>query len=246
MPDRALHHDIDTLHGDAAARGGIAVDAQQAAASRGACRLARIARYVNEARQHVLGHARTGATVDQYGGELVHAGAVIANRAIDLDHNWRIEPRGDGVTTSWVIDDPVPLISVRPEIMQRGVERAERRGAEIELGHCLAFPKIDRGWLGLPYARRLDAGEVGERPILRAECDVAIGLGHDRWLAGNAVAEHAEAVLGADHEGIKAVEVVEAHFERIAERKPLAHLPAEIARRDLSVVLGFEVEALAP
>jgi hypothetical protein len=61
----------------------------------------------------------------------------------------------------------------------------------------------------------------------------------------NAVAQHPEAVLGADHESVEAVEIIEAHFECIAEGQSLAHAPGEVAGGDLGVVLGLEVEPFA-
>jgi len=73
--------------------------------------------------------------MDEHGGELVHAGAVIADRSVDLDGDRRIEPGGDGVTAGRAVDDPVPLIGIGPQPMQRRVERAQRRGAEIDFRH---------------------------------------------------------------------------------------------------------------
>src|SRR5262249_58155047 len=103
------------------------------------------------------------AAADQYGGELIHAGAVIADRPIDLDSDGDIETGGNCVSPCGMADDPMPLIGIGPELVQRLVEGAERRRAEIDLGHCLAFPEIDRGGLGLPDARVFDTGEAGER-----------------------------------------------------------------------------------
>src|SRR6185312_15340533 len=96
-------------------------------------------------------------------------------------------------------------------------------------GIALAFPEINLGGLGLPHTGLLDAGQAGERAIFRTERHIAVGLRHDRRLAGDAVTEHTEAVLGADHERVEAVEIIEAHFQRIAEREPFAHAPGEIA-----------------
>ena len=94
------------------------------------------------------------------------------------------------------------------------------------------LPEIDRGGLRLPDTRRLDAGQVGKRAIFRAEGDIAVGLGHHRRLAGDRIAQHAEAVLGADHEGVEAVEVVERCFQRLAERcRPRACARSDSRRR---------------
>ena len=64
VADRALHHDRDALHRDAAARGGVAVDDEHAAAARGAGTLRAVAGDMDPARHHVLGHARAGMAVD--------------------------------------------------------------------------------------------------------------------------------------------------------------------------------------
>jgi hypothetical protein len=58
VPDIAVHHDVDALHRDAAARAGIALDDQQPAMARGPGILAGVAFDDDGARHHVLGHAR--------------------------------------------------------------------------------------------------------------------------------------------------------------------------------------------
>ena len=67
VADRALHDDVDALHRDAAARRGVAVDDQQAAAAGRAGRLLGVALHVHAARHHVLGDAGAGVAVDDDG-----------------------------------------------------------------------------------------------------------------------------------------------------------------------------------
>ena len=61
VADRALHDDVDALHRDAAARRGVALDDQQAAAAGRAGLLAGIAFDMHVAGHHVLGDARARA-----------------------------------------------------------------------------------------------------------------------------------------------------------------------------------------
>ena len=49
----------------------------------------------------------------------------------------------------------------------------------------------------------------------------------------------------ADGERVEAVEVVEAALERLLERRALAQPPGQVAGRDLGVVVGLELDALA-
>src|SRR5262245_40212066 len=101
----------------------------------------------------------------------------------------------------------------------------------------MPFPEINCGRLRLPHMRLLDAGEASKRAIFRAKCNIVVGLGHDRGLAGDWIAQHAEAVLGANHKGVKAVEIVKRMLERFAEAVALADAPSEIAGRHFGVVL---------
>ena len=128
MADRALHHDVDALHRDAAAGGGVAVDAEQPATAGGAGRLAGVALDMDEARHHVLGDAGAGAAMDDDGRLLVHAGAVVADRAVDLDGDRRVEAGGDGMTCRRDCrTTPVALVGVGPELVEGCVQFAERR-----------------------------------------------------------------------------------------------------------------------
>ena len=79
---------------------------------------------MDDARHHVLGDADAGVAVDEHGGVLVHAGAVIADRPVDLDGDRRVDADGDGVVARGIVDDPVPLVGVGAEAMQRSVQLA--------------------------------------------------------------------------------------------------------------------------
>ena len=114
---------------------GVAVDEQQAAAAGGAGRLAGVALHMDEARHHVLGDADPGIAMDQHGGELVHAGAVIADVAVDLDGDRRVQPGGDGVPSAgWSTIQCRSLVSGLQAVKRR-VQLAERRRAEIDVRH---------------------------------------------------------------------------------------------------------------
>ena len=70
---------------------------------------------MDKARHHVLGDARAGVAVDDDGRLLVHAGAVVADVAVDLDGDRRVEAGGDGVLAARVVDAPVALVGVGRE-----------------------------------------------------------------------------------------------------------------------------------
>ena len=111
MADRAFDDDVEPANGDAAAGGRVAVDHEQAAAAGCARGLRRIAFDVDEARHHVLGDADAGAAVDDDGRLLVHAGAVIADIAVDLDGRGRIDTNGDGVAATRIEDPELRLVA---------------------------------------------------------------------------------------------------------------------------------------
>jgi hypothetical protein len=52
-------------------------------------------------------------------------------------------------------------------------------------------------------------GRLDQRAVFGPEGDVLVGFGHDGGFAGDRVADDAEAVLGADDEGVEAVEIVQ-------------------------------------
>src|ERR1700730_17301068 len=89
-------------------------------------------------------------------------------------------------------------------------------------------PYVDRCRLGLPDARIADAGQRRQSTVLGAECDPVIGLRHHGGFAGERIAQHGEAVAGADHEGEEAVEIGERGFERPCQAVTLARAPSQI------------------
>src|SRR5439155_12967644 len=89
------------------------------------------------------------------------------------------------------------------------------------------------------------AREDGNRAVLARHRDPVVRLGQYGRLARDGIAQHREAVRGPDGERIEAVEVAEAAFERLLERRPFAQPPREVAGGDLRVVLGRELDALA-
>src|SRR5688572_32156146 len=109
----------------------------------------------------------------------------------------------------------------------------------------MPFPEIDGGRRGLPDLRLFDSGKARKRAVFGAEGHIIVGLSHHRRLAGNRISQHAEAVLGADHEGVEAVEIVERMFQCIAEAVALADAPSEIAGGNFRVVVRLEREAMA-
>src|SRR4051794_8208417 len=107
VADRAADDDVDALHRDAAARRGVAVDDHEPAAPGGGRRLARVALDDDRAGHDVLGDADTRVAVHADRRLLVHAGAVIADVAVDLDRDRRVEPDRERVRSARVDDAPV-------------------------------------------------------------------------------------------------------------------------------------------
>src|SRR5205814_4010831 len=97
-------HDIDALHRDAAARGGITLDDEKPAIAGGAGRFGRIAFDPDEARHHVLGNPDTGMAMNDDLRLLVHAPGIEAGMALDLDRDRLIEPAGDRMLAHRIAD----------------------------------------------------------------------------------------------------------------------------------------------
>ena len=135
MPDRALDHDVDAAGRDAAAARGIAVDHEQTAAPRGAGGSRGIAFDVHAARHHVLGDADAGRAIDDDVGALVHAGAVIAGIAVDLDGDGGIDAGGDGMAAARIDHAEIGVVGPLPEIVQHLIEFAECRDLQIDGRH---------------------------------------------------------------------------------------------------------------
>ncbi len=67
-------------------------------------------------------------------------------------------------------------------------------------------------WLWLEDVSVSDAGQAGQRPVVRAKGDIVVGLGQLRRLASDRVADDSEALLGAYDEAIEAA--------RLASQRP--------------------------
>src|SRR5882724_2543477 len=133
--DRAFHQNIDALHRNAAARGGVAVDDQEPAATGGAGRLARIAHDVNQSGHHVFGYAGPGIAVNPDFGLLVHAAAIVADVTLDLDLDRGIDADADRVLALRILDLPERLVGVRREPVQCLVDLTHRGDVQIVCRH---------------------------------------------------------------------------------------------------------------
>ena len=89
-------------------------------------------------------------------------------------------------------------------------------------------------------------GEHGDRVVLGCHRNPLVGLSEHRRLAGDRVAKDGEAVRRTDREGVEAVEILEAAFECLLERRSFPKAPGEVAGSDLRVVLGLKLDPLAP
>ena len=197
-----------------------------------------------------------GVAVHADGGVLVHAGAVVAHVAVDLDldlarrcpRRWCARPRGLS-TRQRRGPSRADGVQARVQLAQR----RRRRGRHVSTP-CVASRHIrrapapsctTRAGSGSQMRGALGAGQHRDGAVLGRHRDPVVGLGHDRRLAGDRVAQHGEAVARADRERVEAVQVVEAALERLLEGRALAQAPGEVAGRDLGVVVGLELDALA-
>ena len=98
-------------------------------------------------------------------------------------------------------------------------------------------PEVNSGGFRLPDTGIVDARQADECAVFGPEGDVLVGFGHDGGFAGDRVADHAEAVLGADDEGVETVEIVETGFERLAEVLAFLQFLADIGGGDFGIVL---------
>ena len=146
MADRAADHDIHALHRDAAAGRGIALDDEQPAMGGGAGRLAGIAFDPDRAGHHVLRHADAAMAVDDDARLLVHAGAVIADMAVDLDLDGPVEAGHHGMRPLGIDDPPGPFVGLGRQVMQALVEVAHALRGEVDGDH--------RATAGSRYRRR--------------------------------------------------------------------------------------------
>src|SRR5262249_33252395 len=95
--DAATNHDVDALHGNAASGAAIALAHDQAALTRGSGGGAGIAFHPPFARHDVLGQADAALAIHDDGRFLVHAAAVVADMAVDLDLDRLGQPDGAGM-----------------------------------------------------------------------------------------------------------------------------------------------------
>ena len=227
-PTEPRTHDVHALHRDAAARRGVAADHEQAAAAGGARRLARVAVDDDGPGHHVLGHPDAAVAVHAHGGVLVHAGAVVAHVAVDLDLDRRVDAGRQRVRPARVEHAPAPrpvavdgACSAGVQLAQGVTARSTVLTVDVVPGSSdrRPLPAVDAAGLGLPDRRLLGAGQHGDRAVLGRHRHPVVGLGHHGRLAGDRVAQDGEAVGRADREGVEAVEVVEAALERLLERR---------------------------
>src|SRR6266545_7959341 len=108
VTDGAPDDDVDSFHRDPAARRRVAVHDQQPAVAACAGRLARAPVDDNGSGHQVLGHSGTRVPVNAHRRELVHAGAVVADMALNLHVDLRVETAGDRMGSVRVEDAPAP------------------------------------------------------------------------------------------------------------------------------------------
>src|SRR3954452_19305324 len=160
VADRAADDDVDALQRDAAARRGVAVDDHEPAAPGGGRRLARVALDDDRAGHDVLGDADTRVAVHADRRLLVHAGAVIADVAVDLDRDRRVEPDRERVRSARVDDAPVGRL--RLGAAREGVEPR----VELAAGARREVERLDR-----------DAGVRGHQTRSRSQTYTFAGSG---------------------------------------------------------------------
>ena len=170
-----------------------------------------------------------GVAVHAHGGVLVHAGAVVAGVALDLDLDRRVDAGGERVRAARVEHPPAPRpVVARPRAARRSA-RAAGSTAEVDLSASSPLrprtsdrrplPAVDVPGLGLPHRRA--ARRPGSTAIARYSEAIATQSSVSAITAGlhgDRVAQDREAVGRADRERVEAVEVVEAALERLLQR----------------------------
>jgi hypothetical protein len=96
-----------------------------------------VALHMDLARHHVLGDALTGMAVHHDRRLLVHAGAVVADIAGDLDQNGDVDAHGHGMLAAWIEHVPVGFVGVRRQRVKGGVQFANRALGKVDGGHQL-------------------------------------------------------------------------------------------------------------
>jgi hypothetical protein len=83
----------------------------------------------------VLGEALPGVAVDGHAGRLVHAGAVVADVAVDRHLDRPGQAGGDRMGAAWMEHPPEALVGVGRERVERAVELADRGVLQIDRDH---------------------------------------------------------------------------------------------------------------
>src|SRR6266404_5727249 len=97
---------------------------------------------------------------------------------------------------------------------------------------------------GLEQLRLVDVRQMRQGAELRRNGHVVVGLGSNRWLAGEGVAHQGQLVARPNQKGVKAVELLKPALQRGFEVVTLAHAPLQEAGRGLAVVIGVKADAL--
>ena len=113
MADRPFDYDIDALHRDAASRGSVAVDHEEAAAAGRAGALRRVTLHMYAARYHIFGHALAGGAVNDDRRFFVHPRAIVADMPFNLDRDRRIDAGSDRMLAARIENPPMGLVGGR-------------------------------------------------------------------------------------------------------------------------------------
>lgn len=135
MADISVDDDIDAFHRDAAARRRIALYDEQAAAPGSARILAGIAFDHDFAGHHVFRDARSCRAVNRDRSAIVHAGAIVADGAVHIDHDGTVDPDGDRMAATRIGDFVGQIVRALLNIMQGPIEFTQRRGGKINNRH---------------------------------------------------------------------------------------------------------------
>ena len=118
-----------------AARGGIAINHQEAAATARTGSLRCVAFNANLAGHHIFCNALPRIAVNDHASAFVHAGTVVTDVASHLDQNRRINTRRDRMLTARIEDAPMRFIRSGRQFVKCGVEFTQRRVRQIDCRH---------------------------------------------------------------------------------------------------------------
>ena len=256
-PTEPRDDDLDALHRDPAARGRVAAHDHQPAAPRGRARLARVAVDHHGAGHDVLGQPDARVAVHAHRRALVHARRSSSRRGRRRRprprrrSRPRRRARRSGRRRASAAAGRAACrraLSSRSGVAARSTDSTSAVGRPTRHHDAAvaSLPRVHARRLGLPHLGRVRARQHGDRAVLRGHRDPVVGLGHHGGLARDRVAQHGEAVGRADRERVEAVEVVQAASSAASQRGALAQPPVEVARGDLGVVVGLELDPLAP